>query len=76
MQQANPGLRELFLKVVLPKPYSLYRGVSVSRCRSDGQLITPQMPQKMMANHAGHYVISPITLTLKEKILIWLKIIQ
>lgn len=76
MQKAIQGLREILLGRILPKPYSLYRGVAVNRCRSDGQLITYKMPQSVIANHAGHYIISPVVLTLKEKILIWLKLIQ
>lgn len=76
MQKAIQGLREFVLGIVLPKPYSLYHGITVSRCRSDGQLITSKMPQSVLAQHAGHYIISPIVLTLKEKILIWLKLVQ
>ena len=58
---------------ILPKPFSVYRGVEVNRCEADGLLVTPKMDLKP---HAGHKVRSPVCLTLKEKLLIWLKIIQ
>ena len=59
--------------VFLSKPYSWYRGIEVNRCRSDGQLVTSGAD---LSSHAGHYVVSPVTLTWKERVLIWLKIIQ
>lgn len=67
------GLRGMIRDFFLPKPYSLYHGVEVNRCKADGQIVTKNMD---LSRHAGHHITSPVVLTLKEKILIWLKIIQ
>lgn len=60
-------------KWLLPRPVSVYRGIEVNRCRTDGQIVTKNCD---LEAHGGHYVVSPVTLTLREKVLIWLKIIQ
>jgi len=59
-------LREMVSSWLLPKPVSIYRGVEVNRCRSDGLIVTKN---SKLEYHAGHYVISPVTLTLWEKAL-------
>lgn len=73
---AMTWLWEVLQKWVFPKPTSLYRGVNVARCDTDKQLITYNMSQKIRALHGGHKILSPVSLTLKEKMLIWLKIVQ
>lgn len=58
--------------LLLPRPVSTYKGIEVFRCQSDSQLVT----KSNLPNHGGHYVRTPIVLTLKEKVLIWLKIVK
>lgn len=67
------SIRDRFVAWFLPKPTSFYRGVEVYRCRTDHVLVTDKSDLSL---HAGHYVVTPIVLTLKEKILIWLKVIR
>ena len=65
-------IRDRLRQVFMPRPVSSYRGIEVFRCRSDDCLVTfDNLPI-----HRGHYVRTPITLTLKEKALIWLKIVK
>ena len=66
------GLREIVQDVVFPQPRSSYRGVDLRRCRSDGQLVSMDQLHK----HLGHFVVQPVTLSLKERVLIWLKLIK
>lgn len=66
-------LREYVLELFYPRPYAIYRGVELNRCRCDGQIVTKN---SNLANHAGHHIVSPVSLSLGEKILIWMKIIR
>lgn len=65
------GLRDRIQTWLIPRPLSFYRGIELRRCRSDGQLVF----MNNLEPHAGHMVISPVSLSLKEKLLIWLKIL-
>lgn len=60
--------------MLLPKPVSVYRGIEVYRCLADGLLMTDAIARTGI--HGGHRCAQPVYLTLKEKILIWLKIIR
>ena len=73
MKKAKSGLRGMIRDFFLPKPYSLYHGIEVNRCEADGQIVTKNSE---LSWHGGHRIRSPVVLTLKEKVLIWLKIIQ
>lgn len=66
-------LRSLLLDFFLPRPVSVYCGVELNRCQTDGQIVTRSMG---LENHAGHYVKSPVVLTLREKVLIWMGVIR
>lgn len=66
------GLREFIRRLWLSEPVFNYRGVEVSRCRTDDQLVSKGSFQ----HHAGHFVRSPVVLTWKEKFLIWVGIIS
>ncbi len=66
------GLRGIAQDWLLPRPRSHYRGLELRRCRTDGQLIS----MDKLEPHAGHTIASPVILTLREKVLIWLKLIR
>lgn len=51
------------------RPISVYRGIEVHRCRTDGSLVT----KYNLHEHGGHYVLDPVTLSRKEKTYLWLK---
>lgn len=40
------------------KPFN-FDLLEVSRCRTDGEIVTPTMPQSLRPLHGGHYVKSP-----------------
>ena len=66
------GLRGFLFSWFLPKPASFFCGLELRRCQTDGQIVT----MNNLQFHAGHFVKSPVVLTLREKVLIWLKIIR
>lgn len=76
------GLREGLINWLLPQPWSVYRGVEVFRCEADGCLLTDavcrggERTKKIRERHIGHRFRSPVVLTKREKLLIWLKVIQ
>lgn len=65
-------LREKLNSWLLPEPISFYHGVELRRCQADGQIVTMQNLQ----HHAGHFIKQPVVLTKREKLFIWLKLIQ
>lgn len=68
-------LKEKMLRILYPQAWSVYHGVEVSRCQTDGQLLTKSL-HHLLRYHGGHHFKSPTVLSLKEKVLIWLKILQ
>jgi hypothetical protein len=42
----------------LKKPFN-FDLLEVSRCRTDGGIVTPTMPQSLRHLHSGHYINSP-----------------
>ena len=79
-------LRVLISNWLNPKPVSNFKGFEVYRCQTDGGLILDHScPSEFghaiehdcpFMKHAGHYLKSPVILTLKEKLLIWMNLLQ
>lgn len=70
-------LREVIREGILPEPYSVYHGVTVYRCETDGALVAGEVGRRgQLRRHVGHRLKSPVVLTFWEKLLIWLKIIR
>ena len=78
-------LREFIKMALVPKPVVSFRGREFYRCMTDNALIGDHkcpslggraIPHRcVFEEHAGHKFRSPVILTLKERILIWAKII-
>ncbi len=66
------GFREWIEVWFFPKPLSVFCGLEIGRCQADGQIVPSNASQAMLQKHAGHRIVSPVTLTLKEKVLLWL----
>ena len=71
-------LRVKFMEWLHPQPWSVYHGVELYRCDSDRALVTHESgkSQEILRRHAGHRLRSPVILTKREKLLIWLKLIK
>ena len=61
------------MELWVDRPYSVYHGVEVNRCRPDRMLVTPKSDLKM---HGGHFMDSPVCLTAWEKTKIWMGMIR
>ena len=72
MKNLRSQIADRLRGLILPKPVSTYKGIEIYRCQSDSQLVT----KNNLSLHGGHYVRTPVVLTLKEKVLIWLKIVK
>jgi len=80
------GLRLLARKWLIPKPVTHFCGKELYRCQTDQQIIVEhRCPSKdgyavphecCFEVHAGHYMKSPVALTLRERVLLWMKIIS
>lgn len=82
------GVRGRIRQFLFPRPTSFYRGVEIGRCSSDGALINLRhvCPSDgkgsvyehdcYFQDHRGHQIKAPVSLTWKDKALIWLKIVK
>lgn len=68
-------LRAAAYKVLCPEPVYQYNGVVLHRCKMDGQLITMKAPRWVVDRHVGHNLENPVCLSLKERLLLKLRII-